>query len=252
VKSYTESYTCKRPSTRVRISVRFRAQFAAKGLRGLILYQAPITTVCKHISEQIDPKLDSNPPLAPNRTPNRTPIRTQIRTCRRLLNGPLARNVYRVARVKKSKIERLASSIWADLTKKMRNLYFILNIPYLFVFFLLNHKSLASSRPATHLPERGIFHPEFKHTYHCSLVDFFQSNLFFFRLLFSLTFLSSSKIVCGGRDGFFPRVLFFFSLFHLDFLSFSLKYAQGQMLLLLLIVLILRHEFIHNYLQKTR
>jgi hypothetical protein len=51
----------------------------------VILYHMPITTVCQHISENIDPKFDCNPPLAPNRTPNRTPIRTQIRASGRTL-----------------------------------------------------------------------------------------------------------------------------------------------------------------------
>jgi hypothetical protein len=79
---------CKGPSTRVqirvRIDIRFRAQFDAKELRVLILYPAPITTVCKDISDKIVPKFYCNPPLAPNRTPNRTLIRTRtrIRTCR--------------------------------------------------------------------------------------------------------------------------------------------------------------------------
>jgi hypothetical protein len=79
----------KGPSTcvrnRVRIAVRFRARLAAKGLKVFILYHTPITTVCKHISDKIDPKFDCNPPLTPNRTPNHTPIRTQIRMCRRPL-----------------------------------------------------------------------------------------------------------------------------------------------------------------------
>jgi hypothetical protein len=60
----------RRVRIRVRITVRFRATFAAKGLRVLILYHTPITTICKHISEKINPKLDCNPP---NRTPNRMP-----------------------------------------------------------------------------------------------------------------------------------------------------------------------------------
>jgi hypothetical protein len=54
--------------------------FAAKGLRVLILYHTPITTICKQISEQIDPKFDCYLPLAAKRTPNRTSIRTQICT----------------------------------------------------------------------------------------------------------------------------------------------------------------------------
>jgi hypothetical protein len=74
-------------STRVRIrvpiAVQFRARFAAKGRRVLILYHTPITTVCKHISETIDLKFNCNPPLTPNRTPNRTPIRMRICTCKR-------------------------------------------------------------------------------------------------------------------------------------------------------------------------
>jgi hypothetical protein len=75
----------KGPSTRVRIRVRigirFRARFATKGVGGLIIYHAPITTICKHILEKINPKFDCNPSLAPNRTPNRA----RIRTCRRPL-----------------------------------------------------------------------------------------------------------------------------------------------------------------------
>jgi hypothetical protein len=42
-------YTCK---IRVRIAVRLRARFAAKGFRVLILCHTPITTICKHISEK--------------------------------------------------------------------------------------------------------------------------------------------------------------------------------------------------------
>jgi hypothetical protein len=41
----SEILSTKGPSTRVRIAVRFRARFAAKGLRVLILYHTPITTV---------------------------------------------------------------------------------------------------------------------------------------------------------------------------------------------------------------
>jgi hypothetical protein len=48
----------KRVWIRVRIAIRFLAQFAAIELRVLILYHTPITTVCKHISAKIDPKFD--------------------------------------------------------------------------------------------------------------------------------------------------------------------------------------------------
>jgi hypothetical protein len=58
------------------------------GLGFFIIYRAHITTVCKLISEKIDPKFDFNPPLAPNRTPNSSPIRMQIRTCGRPLGLP--------------------------------------------------------------------------------------------------------------------------------------------------------------------
>jgi hypothetical protein len=60
----------KRVRIRVRIAVGFRARFAAKGLRVFILYHTPIKTVCKQISDEIDPKFDCYPPLAPNCTLN--------------------------------------------------------------------------------------------------------------------------------------------------------------------------------------
>jgi hypothetical protein len=53
-----------RVKIRVKIPIRFRAQFPPNGLRVLIIYHTPITTVCKNISEKIDPKFDCDPPLA--------------------------------------------------------------------------------------------------------------------------------------------------------------------------------------------
>jgi hypothetical protein len=57
---YSSFYLLKGPSTRPpireRIAVRFRARFAAKRIGVLMLYHTPSTTVCEHISENIEAK----------------------------------------------------------------------------------------------------------------------------------------------------------------------------------------------------
>jgi hypothetical protein len=59
------------PSTRVRfcvrIAIQFRAQFAYKGFRVLIILWKPVPTACKHISGKISRKLNYEPPYAGNR-----------------------------------------------------------------------------------------------------------------------------------------------------------------------------------------
>jgi hypothetical protein len=86
-----KTFVSKRPSTRVRIRVRFplrfHTQFASKPDRDLNLHLTPITMVCLHISAN-KTKITCGIPLASNRTPNRpnrTPIGTRNRTCRRPL-----------------------------------------------------------------------------------------------------------------------------------------------------------------------
>jgi hypothetical protein len=83
-------HVCEGLSTRirfpVRIAIRFRARFAYKWSRVLIILRRPITNACKHISRTIGRKFNCKPFCAGNRTQNRTAIRTQNRLCRRPLS----------------------------------------------------------------------------------------------------------------------------------------------------------------------